>query len=194
MMLNDITTAAGAHKRRKRVGRGESSGHGKTSGRGTKGAQSRGGFSTRPLTEGGQMPVFRRLPKRGFSNFHFRTEYVVVNLADLEQGFEGGAKVDVAALRKAGLVRGAGASVKVLGDGVLTKKLALEVHAVSEKARQAIEKAGGTLTLLARPDSAALAKAKRNTRKATRQSKPASPGKTARAKTPEGKAPESPTS
>lgn len=178
MMLNEITHSAGAHQRRKRVGRGESSGHGKTCGRGTKGCQSRAGGGVRPLTEGGQMPIFRRLPKRGFSNFLFRTRYETVNLADLEANFEQGATVDVAALRRLKLVRKGAAPVKVLGTGTLLKKLTIEAHAISQSAREAVEKAGGTIKLLARPEPAELAKAKRNAAKAAAK-RPGSPSEQA---------------
>jgi large subunit ribosomal protein L15 len=174
MMLNDITTAAGRHKRRKRVGRGESSGHGKTCGRGNKGCQARSGGGVRPLTEGGQMPTFRRLPKRGFSNFNFRTEYHVVNVGDLDKHFTDGATVDLEALRHAGLVRGVDPVVKLLGDGTLSKKLSVSVHAASAAARSAIEKAGGTLNLIPRRDPAVLARLKRNTaKKAAKKPSPA---------------------
>ena len=172
MMLNDITRTAGARSRRKRVGRGESSGHGKTCGRGTKGCQSRSGGGVRPLTEGGQMPIFRRLPKRGFSNFQFCTRYEVVNLADLEARFADGATVDVAALQRARLVRTGQGPVKVLGTGALSKKLTIEAHAVSQSAREAIEKAGGTVKLIARRDPAKQAKAKRKTAQRAAGAKP----------------------
>lgn len=171
MMLNQVTGQAGAHQRRKRVGRGESSGHGKTCGRGNKGCQSRSGGGTRPLHEGGQMPIFRRLPKRGFSNFVFRTEYQIVNLAALDANFESGQTVDLAALRGRGLISGADPQVKVLGAGELSKPLTVAVPACSAKARAAIEQARGTVQLLARPERAAQAKAKRNTAK----KKPAPP-------------------
>ena len=163
MMLNEITRTAGARRRRKRVGRGESSGHGKTCGRGTKGCQSRSGGGVRPLSEGGQMPIFRRLPKRGFSNFQFRTRYEVVNLAALEAHFAEAATVDIAALRAARLIRPGESPVKVLGTGALSKKLTIEAHAFSDSARAAIEKAGGTIKLIARPDPAEQAKTKRKT-------------------------------
>jgi large subunit ribosomal protein L15 len=177
MMLNQITTQAGAHARRKRVGRGESSGHGKTCGRGNKGCQSRAGGGTRPLHEGGQMPIFRRLPKRGFSNVQFRTVYQVVNLGSLEESFNDGQTADVKSLRRLGLLRGETALVKVLGTGTLLKKLTVEAHAFSESAKAAIEKAGGTAKLIARSDPAAKARAKRNTaKKRTAQPEPASPG------------------
>ena len=170
MMLNQITDEAGAHKRRKRVGRGESSGHGRTACKGNKGCQARAGGGVRLLTEGGQMPLFRRLPKRGFNNFNFRTEYAVVNLADLEANFGTGETVNAAALRAKGLLSGS-KPLKILGDGTLAKKLTIEADAVSGKAKAAIEGAGGTIKVLERRDSAALAKAKRNTVKKARAAK-----------------------
>ncbi len=173
MMLDRITSAAGGHKRRKRVGRGEASGHGKTCGRGNKGCQSRAGGGTRPLHEGGQMPIFRRLPKRGFSNFHFRVEYQVVNLDALEATFEAGQTIDAAVMRAAGLIGSDAQPVKILGAGALTKKLKLTADAASETAKAAIEKAGGTLKLIERPSPAAQAKAKRNTAKKARAAKTA---------------------
>lgn len=183
MMIDQITQLAGARKRRKRVGRGESSGMGKTCGRGNKGNQSRSGGGARPLYEGGAMPLFRRLRKRGFSNYNFRTEYQVVNLATLEECFNAGDRVDVDALRKLHLVGRADAPVKILGAGELTKKLTCEVHAASGSAKAAIEKAGGALKLIAARDSAALWKAKRNTvSKATPAARAADPGVKAKRK------------
>jgi large subunit ribosomal protein L15 len=180
MMLSEITAEAGGHKKRKRVGRGEGSGHGKTCGRGNKGCQSRAGGGTRPLHEGGQMPIFRRLPKRGFSNFHFAVNYQVVNLADLESRFAAGEKVDARALKDRGMVPSANEPVKILGSGALTKKLSVRVHAVSAAARQALEQAGGQIELIAQRDRAALAKAKRNTMRAAKKSgKPAGAAPTA---------------
>lgn len=164
MMIHELTAEAGPHKRRKRVGRGESSGHGKTCCRGYKGAQSRAGYTPHPLFEGGGLPLFRRIPKRGFSNFHFRTDYAPVNLADLE-AFSAGDKVNLAGLKARNLVDGRAERVKILGDGALSKKLTLEVDAVSETAKAAIEKAGGTIQLIQRPDHAAVAKAKRGAAK-----------------------------
>jgi large subunit ribosomal protein L15 len=164
MMISEITAKAGAHKRRKRVGRGESSGHGKTCGRGNKGCQSRSGGGTRPLHEGGQMPLFRRLPKRGFSNVQFATEYQVVNLGRLESVFADGDTVDLAALRARRLVRGAEPLVKILGTGMLAKKLLVTAHAFSASAKAAIEKAGGAVTVIGGRDAAEKARAKRNTR------------------------------
>lgn len=161
MRIDEITKMAGGRPRRKRVGRGESSGHGRTSGRGNKGAQSRTGYRSKRLYEGGQKALYSRFPKRGFNNFNFRTEYEVVNVAALDERFENGAQVDAAALCAARLVSGPDAMVKLLGDGELAKKLAVRVHAVSRKARELIEKAGGSVSLIERTDPAAAAKAKR---------------------------------
>src|SRR5215210_5334439 len=141
MELNNLKPKKGARHAKKRVGRGPGSGHGKTSGRGEKGQKSRSGFSRQPGFEGGQMPLHRRLPKRGFTNI-FKKEYAVVNLADLEK-FESGATVDEGALRKAGLVKGQNDGVKVLGNGKLSKKLTVSATKFSESARKAIEGAGG---------------------------------------------------
>lgn len=170
MQIHDITSAAGRHKRRKRVGRGEASGSGKTSGRGQKGAQSRAGYGTGLLYIGGSQPLFRRVPKRGFSNFHFRTEYEVVNLDTLEKTFQAGDRVDMDGVRKLHLVPGRQPYLKILARGALTKKLNIEAHAVSEKARAAIEGAGGSVTLIPVRDSAALAKQKRNSAKKSAKS------------------------
>lgn len=165
MMLNEITRIAGPRERRKRVGRGESSGMGKTCGRGSKGMQSRAGHGPHPLHEGGQAPIYRRMPKRGFSNFHFRTNYQVVNVADLEAGFDGGAAITPKALHEAGLTRCPESAVKILGAGELKKKLKVEAHAFTAKAKAMIEQAGGSVSILAARDSAALAKAKRRSAK-----------------------------
>lgn len=177
MRLDQITAQAGAHRRRKRVGRGEASGHGKTCGRGNKGCQSRAGGGTRPLHEGGQMPIFRRLPKRGFSNFEFRTEYQVVNLARLDQAFSAGQTVNVESLRQHGLVSSEAPLVKILGTGGLSKKLTVEAHAFSASAAEAIEKAGGTVQRIERGTPADKARAKRNTtKKKAAQPQPTSSG------------------
>jgi large subunit ribosomal protein L15 len=165
MMLNDVTKSAGRRKSRRRVGRGESSGHGKTSGRGHKGCLSRSGGGPRPLSEGGQMPMFRRIPKRGFSNVNFRREFDIVNVAQLERSFADGETVSVEMMSKRRLVRGTAAWVKILAKGSLTKKLTVEAHAFSEKARQTIEKTGGSIRKLELLDQAAAARAKRNTAK-----------------------------
>ncbi len=177
MMLDEVTARAGGHRRRKRVGRGEASGHGKTCGRGNKGCQSRAGGGTRPLHEGGQMPIFRRLPKRGFSNFEFRTVYQVVNLARLEETCSSGQTVNVESLRKLGLVRGGSPLVKILGTGTLSKNLTIEAHAFSASAKEAITKAGGSVKLIERANPAQKARAKHKTAKQKAAEPPsASPG------------------
>ena len=173
MMLSTITQAAGANKRRKRLGRGESSGKGKTSGKGHKGCLSRSGGGPRPLTEGGQMPIFRRLPKRGFNNFDFRTRFQVVNLHQLERKFESGDTIDLELLRKSRLIQGRDVLVKILAKGKLSKKLTIQTHAISPKAREAVESAGGTVKLIERIDPAAAWREKRNSAKSgTRKARP----------------------
>jgi large subunit ribosomal protein L15 len=147
MNLHTLKPRPGSKHRVKRLGCGESSGHGKTSGKGHKGQKARSGGSIRLGFEGGQMPLIRRIPKRGFNNAQFKTRYGVVNLADLER-FDAGASVDEATLRAAGLVRGTIDGVKILGQGDLTKKLSVSAHKFSESAREKIEKAGGTATLV----------------------------------------------
>lgn len=146
--MSTTTPRPGARHRRKRVGCGESSGHGKTSGKGHKGQKARSGGSIRLGFEGGQMPLIRRIPKRGFNNKDFATRYAPVNLDKLE-AFPDGSKVDEAGLRSRGLVKGHWDGVKLLGGGKLKpKNLMLEVHAVSGSAKAALEAAGGKLTLL----------------------------------------------
>ena len=142
MELNNLKPKKGARHAKKRVGRGPGSGHGKTAGRGEKGQKSRSGYSRMLGFEGGQMPLHRRLPKRGFTNI-FKKEYAVVNLADLER-FDDGATVDEAALRKAGLVKGRNDGIKVLGLGKLSKRLTVSAAKFSESARKQIEAAGGS--------------------------------------------------
>ncbi|HBA83568.1 MAG TPA: 50S ribosomal protein L15 [Verrucomicrobia bacterium] len=141
MNLHSLTNTKGARHRRIRVGRGESSGKGKTSGKGNKGQMSRTGHKHKPLFEGGQMKLLRRIPKRGFTNIN-RVEYVPVNLKDLSR-FEAGSEVTMDVLRKAGLVGGQGALVKILGTGSLDRKLTVKAHAFSAAARSSIEAAGG---------------------------------------------------
>lgn len=145
MKLHDLSSAAGSKKARKRVGRGPGSGLGKTAGRGEKGQKSRSGYSQRAGFEGGQMPLVRRVPKRGFTNI-FRTEYAVVNLADLSD-FEGDVTPDVLAAR--GMMR-RGRPLKVLGDGDVDRALTVKAHAFSASARSKIEAAGGTCEELER--------------------------------------------
>jgi large subunit ribosomal protein L15 len=145
MRLHDLKPNPGAKHRRKRLGCGESSGHGKTSGKGNKGQKARSGAAIRPGFEGGQMPLARRLPKKGFSNAKFRTVYAIVNLSALDAKFEDGAVVSEESLRALGLVKGAVDGVKVLGSGDLTKKLTVQVDKVSGAAKVKIEEAGGSV-------------------------------------------------
>jgi large subunit ribosomal protein L15 len=142
MRLHDLKPRPGARHRRKRLGQGESSGHGKTSGRGGKGQTARSGSSIRIGFEGGQMPLIRRIPKRGFNNARHATRYIPVNVESLNQ-FENGTRVDEAALRSAGLANGRSSGIKILGDGELKKKLTVSVHSFSAAARAKIESAGG---------------------------------------------------
>jgi large subunit ribosomal protein L15 len=147
MRLHDLKPRPGAKHRRKRLGQGESSGHGKTSGRGGKGQTARSGSSIRPGFEGGQMPLIRRMPKRGFNNARFTTRYLPVNLEELNR-FDDGARLDVAVLRKAGLANGRNLGIKVLGDGELKKKLVVVANAFSAKAKAQIESRGGTCEII----------------------------------------------
>jgi large subunit ribosomal protein L15 len=142
MSLNNLKPAAGSKFTRKRVGRGPGSGNGKTAGRGNKGAQSRSGYSYKRGFEGGQMPLHRRVPKRGFNNI-FRIEYEVVNLDQLEERFDAGTTVTPDALRAAGLVRVRTARIKVLARGEVTKALTVQVHKFSGTAAEKIAAAGG---------------------------------------------------
>ncbi len=141
-MIHDITSTTPRNKRRTRKGRGESSGHGKTSGRGNKGSKARQGTYIKRGYEGGQTPIFRRFPKRGFSNSDFERRFHIVNLADLNE-FENGAVVDLAALREAGLVPNSRQPVKILGLGELTKKLTIIAGWYSKSAHEKITAAGG---------------------------------------------------
>jgi large subunit ribosomal protein L15 len=147
MMIQDITAQVGRKKQRKRIGRGEGSGHGKTAGRGHKGAKSRSGWKSRPYFEGGQMSFVRRMPKRGFSNARFRTEYAVVNLKVLESHVDVGTEVTPASLAAAGIIRDTELPVKILGHGDLTKALNVTAARFSNSARSKIEAAGGTATV-----------------------------------------------
>ncbi|HUP58964.1 MAG TPA: 50S ribosomal protein L15 [Thermoanaerobaculia bacterium] len=142
MELSNLKPKKGSRHAKKRVGRGPGSGHGKTAGRGEKGQKSRSGFSRQMGFEGGQMPLHRRLPKRGFTNI-FKRDYAVVNVSDLER-FDSGATVDEASLRSAGLVKGRHDGIKILGDGKLTRKLTVTATKFSASARKQIEAAGGT--------------------------------------------------
>jgi large subunit ribosomal protein L15 len=142
MDLSNLKPARGAKQTKKRVGRGPGSGLGKTSGRGHKGAQSRSGYSYKRGFECGQMPLHRRLPKRGFNNL-FRVEYAVVNLDQLEARFDAGATVTADRLRDAGLIHGTRKPVKVLGRGEISKALTVHAHKFSGKAAEKIAAAGG---------------------------------------------------
>ena len=142
MNLHDLSPAEGSKKARKRIGRGPASGQGKTAGKGHKGQKARSGGGVRPGFEGGQMPLQRRVPKRGFVNI-FRTEYATVNVADLEARFDDGATVDVDAIVASGLLKKTLDGVKVLGNGEITKKLDVKVNSFSQTAKAKIEAAGG---------------------------------------------------
>lgn len=152
MMIHDLGLET-PRKKRKRVGRGIGSGHGKTSGRGHKGAGSRSGHSTRVGFEGGQMPLQRRVAKRGFSNKQFATLVAEVNLKDLERVFEDGAIVDITALRQHGLATNGKISVRILGDGVLTKRLTVRATHFSRSAEDAIVARGGQVERVGRSHS-----------------------------------------
>jgi large subunit ribosomal protein L15 len=151
MGLNNLRPAAGSKQTRKRVGRGPGSGNGKTAGRGHKGAQSRSGYSYKRGFEGGQMPLHRRLPKRGFNNALFRTEYAVVNLDQLEARFDAGAAVTPESLREAGLVSDRTAPIKVLGRGEIKKALSVQAHKFSGSAADKLAAAGGTAETIVSP-------------------------------------------
>jgi large subunit ribosomal protein L15 len=146
MRLHNLRPRPGSRHRVKRLGCGESSGHGKTSGKGHKGQKARSGGSIRLGFEGGQMPLIRRLPKRGFNNAAFHKTYAIVNL-DALNAFKAGTVVNEQALRESNLIRGHFEGVKILGDGELKHGLTIEADKISASAREKIEKAGGTITL-----------------------------------------------
>jgi large subunit ribosomal protein L15 len=151
MRLEDLRPAPGSTKNRKRLGRGRGSGQGKTSGKGHKGLNARSGGGARPGFEGGQMPLYRRLPKRGFLPYGGKTEFAIVNVGDLSDRFAAGSVVDPDALAGSRLIHKSGrASVKVLGDGDVAHALTVRAHKVSEGAKQKIEAAGGRVELLAK--------------------------------------------
>jgi len=153
MRLHNLKPRPGSKHRRKRLGQGESSGRGKTAGRGGKGQTARSGSSIRIGFEGGQMPLIRRIPKRGFNNTRFATVYIPVNVSELNQ-FDDGAKVDETALRSIGLANGPGDGVKILGNGELTKKLTVCVSAISASAKTKIEAKGGKVEIVGRKAAA----------------------------------------
>jgi large subunit ribosomal protein L15 len=154
MDLSTLQYLPGARRSRKRIGRGPSSGHGKTAGRGAKGQKARSGYSRRRGFEGGQMPLYRRLPKRGFHHRN-RFPYAVVNVDALDKAFEAGALVTPEAIVAAGLAGAQGGGVKVLGRGEITRKLTVRVNEVSPTARAKIEAAGGVVEILGIPATAA---------------------------------------
>jgi large subunit ribosomal protein L15 len=149
MRLHTLKPRPGAKHRTKRLGQGESSGHGKTAGRGGKGQTARSGSSIRIGFEGGQMPLIRRIPKRGFNNTRFAIRYIGVNVGELNQ-FDDGARVDETALRSIGLANGPGAGIKILGTGELSKKLVVSASAFSASAKTKIEAKGGTVEIVTR--------------------------------------------
>ncbi len=145
MQLHDVDQGIHKYRKRKRVGRGTGSGHGKTASKGAKGHSSRQGFKQNPLFEGGQMPLARRVPKRGFVNGAFKKDFAIVNLEKIEAAFESGAVIDEATLRARGLVKGRhDDGVKILGDGELTKPLTIHAQKFSESAAAKIAAAGGS--------------------------------------------------
>ena len=146
MRIHDLSPAEGSRKKKKRIGRGPGSGHGKTACRGHKGQKSRSGGGVSPGFEGGQMPLQRRLPKRGFTNI-FRKEYSLVNLRDLK-GFEPNTTLDAEVLRKAGLIKGAKDGVKLLGYGEINVPLVIRVNRSSKSAREKVEAAGGRVEVI----------------------------------------------
>jgi len=143
MRLSELSPSPGSKHKKKRVGRGPGSGWGKTAGRGEKGQNSRAGGGTRPGFEGGQMPLYRRLPKRGFCNI-FKTQNAVLNIRELDS-FDDGSVIDIDSLKKAGKVKGRFDGVKILGQGETKKKFVLKNVLVSKSAREKIESVGGSI-------------------------------------------------
>lgn len=147
MKLNELSPSV-PKKDRKRIGRGNSSGWGKTAGKGSNGQNSRAGGGVKPYFEGGQMPIYRRVPKRGFSNVIFKKEYTVVSLNILNENFEDGEEVSLNTLLNKSLIKKGRDGVKILGNGELNKKLTVKVHKVSKSAKAVIEAKGGTVELV----------------------------------------------
>ncbi|CCZ56814.1 50S ribosomal protein L15 [Clostridium sp. CAG:762] len=147
MKLHELKPNEGSVQTRKRVGRGPGSGLGKTSGKGHKGQNARSGGGVRPGFEGGQLPLFRRLPKRGFNNYEFRTEYAIVNVGDLND-FKDGSVIELSNLKESGLVKKEKDGIKILGNGELTKKLTVKANKFSSTARVKIENAGGKIEVI----------------------------------------------
>lgn len=147
MKLHELKPNEGSVQTRKRVGRGPGSGLGKTSGKGHKGQNARSGGGVRPGFEGGQLPLFRRLPKRGFNNYEFKTEYATVNISDLNE-FADGTVVGLEQLKECGLVKKEKDGIKILGNGELTKKLTVKANKFSNSAKSKIENAGGKIEVI----------------------------------------------
>lgn len=143
MNLHELSPVPGSRKKKKRLGQGLGSGQGKTAGKGHKGQKARAGVSIKANFEGGQMPLARRMPKRGFSNFRFTVKYEVVNIADLEERFDAGTEIDAAALSELRLISGSDKPVKILGVGEISKNLTVRANAFSASAVKKIEAAGG---------------------------------------------------
>jgi large subunit ribosomal protein L15 len=148
MNLNDVHRGITKYRKRKRIGRGPGSGHGKTSGRGHKGHKSRSGYSRKPNFQGGAMPMFRRVPKRGFNN-RWALKVFAVNVGRINEAFEDGAEVTLESLAEKDLAKGTFDLVKVLGDGEITKKLTINAHRFSKSAEEKIKAAGGTVNVIA---------------------------------------------
>ncbi|MEI8374020.1 MAG: 50S ribosomal protein L15 [Planctomycetota bacterium] len=163
MNLHDVNQDVHCNKSRKRLGRGPGSGLGKTAGKGHKGQRSRPGYKALPIFEGGQMPLVRRIPKRGFHN-KFALEVAAINVGDLQRRFEANEEVNPATLKTRGLVKGQYDLLKILGDGELTKSLKISAHKFSASAMEKIEKAGGQITVL--PGKKPVVKVKRERKKA----------------------------
>lgn len=143
MKLNELSPAEGSKRTRKRIGRGEASGQGKTAGKGSNGQKSRSGSYIHPGFEGGQKPLIRRVPKRGFSNHRFKKEYAIVNLSTLDRVFESGDTVNTEILLQKGVIKKLNEGLKILGKGELTKKLTVIAEKISDSAKEKIEAAGG---------------------------------------------------
>ena len=154
LSLNNLHPAKGSTHKKKRVGRGPGSGLGKTAGRGHKGQKSRSGYSSRPGFEGGQMPLQRRLPKRGFTNI-FKKEWVEISLAKIEANFNAGDEITPAVLHERGLIKKAKHDLVILGTGEVSKSLNISAHRFTKSAREKIEKAGGTATPIVKAATAA---------------------------------------
>jgi large subunit ribosomal protein L15 len=148
VFIHELKPAKGANRTRKRLGRGTGSGLGTTAGKGHKGQKARSGGQTKPGFEGGQMPMTRRIPKRGFSNARFAAIYETVNLGNIDKYFTDGASVNIETLKAFGLIHGDKAGVKILGDGEFKKKLSFKVHKISKSALEKVEAAGGEVEII----------------------------------------------